>query len=229
MLAARLLTAVTQDPPDRFAAARALMVQEQLWARGVRDQRLLEAMRKVPRHEFVDEEHRTQAYADHPIPIGEGQTISQPYIVAVTLEALVLDPSFTVLEIGTGSGYQTAILAELSRHVYSIERHASLARGAEVKLARLGYQNVTIAVGDGSEGLAAYAPYDVIAVSAAAPTLPPALLQQLRQGGRMVIPVGPPEAQKLELVQKTSEGSAIFHLEGCRFVPLIGSQGYAPK
>lgn len=202
------------------------MVQSQLRGRGIRDQRVLDAMARVPRHEFVAERFRDQAYEDHPIPIGEGQTISQPYIVALTLEALSLLAPDTVLEIGTGSGYQSALLAELSQHVYTIERHPSLARNAEATLFRLGYTNVTVSVGDGSHGLPAHAPFDAIVVAAAAPQIPPALFAQLRETGRMVIPVGPAEAQELQLVRKRAGEPLITVLEGCRFVPLVGGQGY---
>jgi protein-L-isoaspartate(D-aspartate) O-methyltransferase len=202
------------------------MVESQLRARGIRDERVLAAMFRIPRHEFVSEEHRDQVYEDHPIPIGEGQTISQPYIVAIMLEALALDPSDTVLEIGTGSGYQTALLAELVRQVYSVERYASLARAAQATLARLGFNNVEVLVGDGSRGLPDRAPFDAIVVSAAAPQIPPPLFEQLREGGRMVIPVGPAHAQELQLVRKHEGQPVVTSMEGCRFVPLIGSEGY---
>src|ERR1700693_412935 len=147
------------------------MVETQLRQRGIRDERALAAMARVPRHEFVAEPYRGQAYEDNPLPIGESQTISQPYIVALMLEMLDLSPEKTVLEIGTGSGYQTALLAELSRHVYSIERHPALAAEAEAVLRRLGYLNVTLTVGDGSAGLPAHAPFDGVVVSAAAPAV----------------------------------------------------------
>jgi protein-L-isoaspartate(D-aspartate) O-methyltransferase len=202
------------------------MVESQLRARGIRDERVLAAMFRVPRHEFVSEEHREQVYEDHPIPIGEGQTISQPYIVAIMLEALALNPSDTVLEIGTGSGYQTALLAELVRQVYSVERYASLARAAQATLARLGFNNVEVFVADGSHGLPDRAPFDAIVVSAAAPQIPPPLFEQLREGGRMVIPVGPAHAQELQLVRKHEGQPVVTSMEGCRFVPLIGSEGY---
>jgi len=202
------------------------MVESQLCARGIRDERVLAAMFHVPRHEFVSEEHRDQVYEDHPIPIGEGQTISQPYIVAIMLEALALDPSDTVLEIGTGSGYQTALLSELTRQVYSVERHEALARAARATLARLGFNNVEVFVGDGSRGLPDRAPFDAIVVSAAAPQIPPPLFEQLREGGRMVIPVGPAHAQELQLVRKHEGQPLVTVMEGCRFVPLIGSEGY---
>jgi protein-L-isoaspartate(D-aspartate) O-methyltransferase len=218
----------TQIHSDGYAAERQIMVASQLRGRGIRDQRVLDAMARVPRHEFVAEEYREQAYEDHPIPIGEGQTVSQPYIVALTLDALSLQPSFKVLEIGTGSGYQTALLAELCSHVYSVERHAPLARDAEAALARLGYNNVSVIVGDGSHGLPDMAPFDAIVVSAAAPQIPTSLFAQLREGGgRMVIPVGPPQAQELQLVSKQDGRPMVQSLDGCRFVPLIGGQGYS--
>jgi protein-L-isoaspartate(D-aspartate) O-methyltransferase len=199
------------------------MVETQLRARGIRDERLLGAMARVPRHEFVDPRYRDQAYEDHPLPIGAGQTVSQPYIVALMVERLSLQPSSIVLEIGTGSGYLTALLAELAQHVYSIERHPQLARQAEQTLTHLGVTNVTVLVGDGSKGLPEHAPYDAIIVSAAASQVPPALFEQLREGGRMIVPVGLPEAQELQLVRKREGKPLITVLEGCRFVPLISS------
>ena len=202
------------------------MVDTQLRQRGIRDERVLTAMARVPRHEFVADPYRAQAYDDNPLPIGEGQTISQPYIVALMLEMLHLSEEDIVLEIGTGSGYQTALLAQLSRHVYSIERHATLAAQAQAVLARLGYRNVTIEVGDGSKGFPAHAPFDGIIVSAAAPELPQALFEQLKEGGRLVIPVGPAEAQFLPLVTKEEGKPVLSEQIPCRFVPLIGEQGY---
>ena len=215
-----------ETPVDLFLAQRRDMVESQLRARGIRDERVLAAMSRVPRQEFVPAEFRDQVYEDHPIPIGEGQTVSQPYIVAIMLQALALDPSDTVLEVGTGSGYQTALLTELTRQVYSVERHASLARMAEATLGRLGYNNVQVLLGDGSNGLPEHAPFDAIVVSAAAPQIPPPLFEQLREGGRMVIPVGPAKAQELQLVSKQAGLPVVASLEGCRFVPLIGSEGY---
>jgi len=211
---------------DAFAIQRRSMIDSQLRARGIRDQRVLTAMLHVPRHEFVSAEYREQVYEDHPIPIGEGQTLSQPYIVAIMLEVLALDPSDAVLEVGTGSGYVTALLSELSRQVYSVERHASLARAAQETLVRLGYPNVEVLLGDGSHGLPERAPFDAIVVSAAAPHIPPPLFEQLREGGRLVIPVGPAHAQELQLVRKQAGHPLIAKLEGCRFVPLIGSEAY---
>lgn len=202
------------------------MVDTQLRARGIGDERVLQAMARVPRHEFVAPVFRDQAYEDHPIPIGESQTISQPYIVGFMLEMLRLEPSHKVLEVGTGSGYQTAILAEICSQVYSMERHASLAQEAERKLAQLGYTNARVIVGDGSLGAPQFAPYDAIIVSAAAPQPPPTLIEQLREGGRMVVPVGPSVSQELQLVRKQEGHALVTRHEGCRFVPLIGGQGY---
>jgi protein-L-isoaspartate(D-aspartate) O-methyltransferase len=204
------------------------MVETQLRQRGIRDERVLDAMSRVPRHEFVAEPYRNHAYDDNPLPIGEGQTISQPYIVALMLELLGLAPEQRVLEIGTGSGYQTALLAELVRQVYSIERHAALAQVAQTTLRRLDYPNITLEVGDGSAGLPAHAPYDGIVVGAAAPMIPRSLFDQLKEGGRLVIPVGLPEAQQLQLVKKVEGKPVIVEQTGCRFVPLVGEQGYLP-
>ncbi len=216
------------DPAELDACReeRLLMVEEQLRSRGIRDERLLDAMARVPRHEFVSPEHRDEAYEDHPIAIGEGQTISQPFVVADMLEALALRPEDVVLEIGTGSGYETAVLAELVRTVYSIERIASLAERARAVLQRLGYNNVTVVHGDGSQGLPEAAPFDAIVVSAAAPHVPKPLMDQLRDGGRLVIPVGGGFAQELQLVRKIGDNSTVLYLDGVRFVPLIGREGF---
>jgi len=216
----------TETQVDPFAAQRRNMVDWQLRGRGIRDERVLNAMTRVPRHEFVAEELRAQAYDDHPLPIGEEQTVSQPYIVAAMLESLALEPSATVLEIGAGSGYQTAVLAELAQWVFSLERLPGLAESAADRLARLGYRNVTVIVGDGSLGLPEHAPYDAIVVSAAAPKIPRALFDQLREGGRMIIPVGPAYAQELLLVRKQEGRVVSTSLDPCRFVPLVGEQGY---
>jgi protein-L-isoaspartate(D-aspartate) O-methyltransferase len=216
----------TETHADRFAALRQKMVEAQLRARGIRDERVLAAMERVPREIFICEEYWEQAYEDHPLPIGSGQTVSQPYIVAFMLEVLSLKGAEKVLEIGTGTGYQTALLAELAGQVYSVERIESLARTAEAILQRLGSRNVGLTVGDGSRGLVEQAPFDATVVSAAAPQIPQPLLEQLREGGRMVIPVGPADAQELILVRKQDGGAVITNLEGCRFVPLIGEQGY---
>jgi protein-L-isoaspartate(D-aspartate) O-methyltransferase len=209
---------------DSFALARQQMVECQLRARGVRDQRVLNAMLRVPRHEFVDTGFRDQAYEDHPIPIGQDQTISQPYIVALMLEASRLTPGDKVLEVGTGSGYVTALLAELTAQVFSIERHAALAAKASDILTSLGYTRVKVMVGDGSEGLPTFAPFDAIIVSAAAPELPHNLLSQLGEGGRMIIPVGTAESQHLQLIRMQSGEQQISLREACRFVPLISGR-----
>jgi protein-L-isoaspartate(D-aspartate) O-methyltransferase len=201
---------------------REQMVRMHIAERGIRDGRVLDAMRSVPRHEFVSETFRSDAYEDHPLPIGEEQTISQPYIVAAMLEHLALQSSERVLEVGTGSGYVTALLALLCAEVYSVERHARLAISAEITLRRLGYRNVKIRVGDGSRGWAEYAPFDAILVSAATAEMPQALFEQLREGGRMMVPVGPSSCQELQLVRKVRGQPVVEIFEGCRFVPLVG-------
>jgi protein-L-isoaspartate(D-aspartate) O-methyltransferase len=198
------------------------MVRTQLVERGVRDARVLAAMGTVLRHEFVPEPLRQDAYEDHPLPIGEGQTISQPYIVAAMLEHLALQPADRVLEVGTGTAYVTALLAVLCEHVFSVERHASLAASAEATLARLGYRNVSIRIGDGSDGWSAHAPFDAILVSAATAEVPTALFTQLKEGDRMIIPVGSPTSQVLQLIRKIGDERVVRLLEGCRFVPLVG-------
>jgi protein-L-isoaspartate(D-aspartate) O-methyltransferase len=211
---------------DAYHQARLRMIEEQLRGRGIRDERVLEAMARVPRHEFVPEEHRDEAYEDHPIGIGEGQTISQPFVVAAMLEALTLKPEDLVLEVGACSGYETALLAELAREVYGIERIASLAERAKETLARLGYNNVIIVHGDGSQGLPGAAPFDAIVVAAAAPHVPTSLVAQLREAGRLIIPVGSGVAQELQLIRKSGDGITTRHLDGVRFVPLIGEEGF---
>ena len=203
------------------------MVEKQLRDRGIRDNRVLEAMTRVPRDLFVPASHRAQSYEDHPLPIACGQTISQPYIVGYMLELLELQPSDVVLEVGTGSGYQTALLAFLAAGVYSIERHAELAEIARAHLNELGCANVEIVVGDGSRGLCEASPFDAIIVAAAAPEAPHRLVDQLRAGGRMILPVGPAESQYLQFARKGGDGTVnVTALEGCRFVPLIGEGGY---
>jgi len=206
---------------DHFQAERERMVRTQLAERGIREVRVLDAMSRVPRHEFVPETLRQEAYEDHPLPIGEGQTISQPYIVAAMLEHLALQATDRVLEVGTGSGYVTALLSLLCAEVYSVERHAQLAALAESMLHRLGYRSMKIRVGDGSQGWPEYAPFDAILVSAATPEMPPALFAQLREGGRLVAPVGPPSSQELQLIGKIGGEPEVRVLEGCRFVPLV--------
>jgi protein-L-isoaspartate(D-aspartate) O-methyltransferase len=211
---------------QQYARDRRDMVEFQLRRRGIRDERVLQAMLRIPRHEFISGESRSLAYADHPLPIGESQTISQPFIIAVSLQGLSLTGAESALEVGTGSGYQTALLALLARHVYTIERHPTLAHSAETILARLGLNNVKVLVGDGSQGLRQFAPFDAILVSAAAPRVPPSLLEQLSDNGTMVVPVGDPDAQELQLVRNQSGKTVVQILEGCRFVPLIGAEGY---
>ena len=203
------------------------MVESQLRERGISDERLLAAMSKVPRHEFVSQQNWNEAYADHPIPIAEKQTTSQPYMIAAMIQAAEIKPEDCVLEIGAGSGYQTALLAELASQVFAVERYPSLAETAQHTLERLGYRNAKIVTGDGSLGLPEAAPFDAIIVSAAAPRLPPALVEQLAVGGRLIVPVGESEQQVVQLLQKNADGStSIRTLEGCRFVPLIGEQGF---
>jgi protein-L-isoaspartate(D-aspartate) O-methyltransferase len=208
--------------PDPITA-RTRMVDSQLRARGISDQRVLDAMLRVPRHEFVPEPYRAQAYEDHPVPIGDDQTISQPYVVAVMLESLQLTPNDTVLEVGTGSGYVTALLSELAAQVFSVERHSALADNARRIIAALGYTNVRIFIGDGTLGLAAIAPFDAILVSAAALRVPPALMSQLREGGRMIIPVGSPNSQQLQFIRMCSGQPVVSLREPVRFVPLISN------
>jgi protein-L-isoaspartate(D-aspartate) O-methyltransferase len=205
-------------------AARQLMVSSQLRDRGISDPRVLEAMLLVPRHEFVPGSYRAQTYEDHPLPIGNSQTISQPYIVAVMLESLQLKASDKVLEVGTGSGYVTALLAELAAEVFSIERHPALADRARELLIALGYTNVRVLTGDGTLGLPAAAPFDAIMVSAAAPNLPQALIAQLRDLGRMIIPVGTSDSQQLQFIRMVDGEPLIAPRELVRFVPLVSSE-----
>lgn len=211
---------------DPYLPIRMTMVDEQLRRRGIRDAAVLTAMERVPRHEFIPEQSRREAYRDCPVLIGEGQTISQPYIVAAMTEALQVQPTSKVLEIGTGTGYQAAVLGELARKVYSVERHASLAATAQQVLRQLGYANIEIVVGDGSLGLPEHAPFDRIIVAAGSPDIPPVLLQQLADGGRMVIPVGPQDVQMLKVVRRAGSEFISSNLDACRFVPLIGKHGF---
>jgi protein-L-isoaspartate(D-aspartate) O-methyltransferase len=206
---------------DETARARERMVEEQIEARGVRDPRVLAAMRKVPRHELVPAPQRGSAYEDYPLPIGQGQTISQPYVVAAMSEALALKGSERVLEVGTGSGYQAAVLAELAERVYTIEIVPELAARAKADLARLGYRNVEVREGDGWRGWPEAAPFDAIMVTAAPPEVPPELVAQLAVGGRLVIPVGRYE-QSLLLLRRTEQGIEREELFGVRFVPMTG-------
>ncbi|MFZ2447668.1 MAG: protein-L-isoaspartate(D-aspartate) O-methyltransferase [Syntrophobacteraceae bacterium] len=209
-----------------FKKARERMVETQLAARGIHDPRVLEAMREVPRHLFVDEALRDQAYNDHPLPIGEQQTISQPYIVALMTEKLGLTGREKVLEIGTGSGYQAAVLAELADRVFSIERLPALAYRANQMLQKLGYKNVIIRVGDGSMGWPDDAPFDGIIVTAGTPKIPQPLVDQLTEGGRLIVPVGDRFSQDLFMVERTPEGPRNTNLGGVRFVDLVGKWGW---
>jgi protein-L-isoaspartate(D-aspartate) O-methyltransferase len=212
-----------------LSSLRQRMVDSQLRARGISDQRVLDAMTRVPRHEFVPERYRDQAYEDHPLPIGEDQTISQPYIVVVMLQALKLSPTDNVLEIGTGSGYVTALLAQLTAQVTSMERHPALADAAREVLDNMGYENVRVVAGDGTRGFPEAAPYDAILVSAAAAELPSTLVSQLAEGGRMIIPIGGAEAQQLQYIEKLNGQPQITLRELCRFVPLVsGSPSESP-
>jgi protein-L-isoaspartate(D-aspartate) O-methyltransferase len=214
---------------DRYAKQRMRMVDSQIRNRGIREQRLLKVMEKIPRHLFVDEALREQAYNDNPLPIDERQTISQPYIVALMTEAMELIGNEKVLELGTGSGYQTAILAELAERVFSIERIASLANGARKILDSLNYFNVAIRVGDGSYGWKEESPFNAIIVTAGAPNIPKTLVEQLVVGGRLVIPVGGRHSQVLMKVTRLSEDVNEVKkndLGGCRFVDLIGDHGW---
>ena len=208
------------------AKERELMVERQLVRRGISDPRVLEAFRKVPRHLFVPRGLQSSAYADHPLPVGEGQTISQPYMVALMTECLGLGEGERVLEIGTGSGYQAAILAELAAEVYTVERIAALSERAREILEKLGYTNIRFLVGDGTKGWPEHAPYDGIIVTAGAPRVPDPLVEQLAEGGRLVIPVGGSWAQELAVLRRTKRGVTRRNVCGCVFVPLVGEFGW---
>lgn len=205
-----------------YATQRAEMVEKQLRRRGIEDNCVLGAMLAVPRHEFVAEELRARAHEDVPLPIGSGQTISQPYIVAAMTAALRLRPTDRALEIGAGCGYQAAVLSVLAKEVFTIERRAELASTASERLGRLGYPNVHVHCGDGTLGLPEFAPFDAILVAAAAPAAPRPLLAQLAEGGRMIIPVGDADNQELQLMEKRAGKLFTKTMEGCRFVPLVG-------
>jgi protein-L-isoaspartate(D-aspartate) O-methyltransferase len=208
-------------PPER-----ARMVEHQLRGRDIVDRRVLEAMERVPREEFVPEDLRDRAFDDAALPIGAGQTISQPYMVARIAEELGLDGDERVLDVGTGSGYQAAVLAELADEVHTIERIPELAEVARANLAAAGYGDVEVHVGDGSRGLPSHAPYDAIAVAAAAPGFPQALYDQLRPGGRLVVPIGGRRGQRLQVIVRSPEGPAVVRSVPCRFVPLVGEEGF---
>ncbi|MBI2174111.1 MAG: protein-L-isoaspartate(D-aspartate) O-methyltransferase [Candidatus Omnitrophica bacterium] len=209
-----------------YQEQRERMVEEQIRQRGISDERLLAALRRVPRHLFVPDEVRHQAYADHPLAIGEGQTISQPYMVALTLNSLKLQGHERILEVGSGSGYQTAILAELALEVHAVERLVALLKGAQECLEKLGYWNVHWSVTDGSLGLPELAPFDGIVVSAAVPEVPQPLISQLVTGGRIVLPIGSRETQMLTEIRKVDGSLARQEIASCVFVPLIGRFGW---
>ena len=216
-------------PPARGSAAEARdqMVEHQLRRRGNFDERVLEAMARVPRERFVPEELRYLAYEDGALPIGGGQTISQPFMVATICQLLELSGNERVLDVGTGSGYQAAVLAELAAHVVTIERVPALAERAQSALAQVGCAEVEVLVGDGSVGAPAWAPFDGIAVAAAAPAVPPALVDQLAEGGRLVVPRGGRFGQRLVLVERAGDGHRERAGVSCRFVPLVGAEGFS--
>ena len=214
------------DEAARFAKQRSQMVSAQIVSRGVQDERVLDAMRHVPRHLFVPQERQADAYDDCPIPIGNGQTISQPYMVALMTELAEVGEGDRVLEVGTGSGYQTAILAELAAEVVTIERHAELADRARARLDALGYANVTIVVGDGTLGCAGHAPYNAIVVTAGGPHVPEALKGQLAVDGRLVCPAGSRDVQRLTVVRRAADGFIETESISCIFVPLVGEEGW---
>lgn len=214
------------EEADQYADERERMVSNQIARRGIRDKRLLEAMRTIPRHLFTTQEHRNLAYTDGPLPIGHGQTISQPYIVALMTELLYLRGDELVLEVGTGSGYQAAILAHLARTVHTIERHVELAEHARSILQGLGYENVHVHTGDGSQGLPEYAPYQGIMVTAGAPRVPKPLMDQLDEGGRLVLPIGTLGGQMLERWTRHGDEYESESIAPVAFVPLRGEHGW---
>ena len=214
---------------DRFAAERERMVASQLVRRGIANERVLAAFRSVPREAFVPADLAGSAYEDNPLPIGEGQTISQPYVVALMAEEARIAPDARVLEVGAGSGYAAAILGQLAKQVVSIERHASLAESARRALAGLGYRNVEVIHGDGSLGFPDHAPYDAILVAAGAPAPPGSLKQQLAEGGRLVIPVSVDSHQDLKVITRRGDTFEEENLGAVRFVPLLGEEGWVEK
>lgn len=212
-----------------FETERRAMIEWQLRRRGIHDERVLRAMQEVPRHEFVPPLFQEAAYEDRPIVIGEAQTISQPYMVAAMTQAADPDPGDKVLEIGTGSGYQAAILAHLGAEVITMERIRSLAESAQQRLSDLGYHNVRVIPEDGSAGYPAEAPYAVIVVTAAAPAVPQVLISQLAEGGRLVIPVGSLHLQTLQVISKHADKISVQDLDPCQFVPLVGKQAWPER
>ena len=213
---------------EEFSGRRARMVEVQLRQRGIRDERVLAAIGKVPRERFVAPEFQAEAYADAPLPIGSGQTISQPFMVATMLEALELRSSDRVLEVGAGTGYQAALLGEMAAEVWTIERHAGLAGRAQQILEELGCRNVYVVHGDGSLGLPQHAPFDKILVAAGSPQAPPSLVAQLAAGGILAVPVGSRAEQQLHIIRKTEGGIVTSGNVPCCFVPLVGAEGWEP-
>jgi protein-L-isoaspartate(D-aspartate) O-methyltransferase len=223
------MTGMVEKEPTKFDRQREEMVKRQIETRGISDQRVLAAMRKVPRHLFVSEALRDQAYGDFPLPIGDQQTISQPYIVAEMTQALALSEGDRVLEIGTGSGYQAAILAEISYRVYTIERIHSLLIKARRLFDKLHYHNIITRFGDGSVGWLEESPFDAIIVTAGAPRIPHSLIAQLAENGRLVVPVGDRHSQELVKIVKDQNGVHRSNLGGCRFVKLVGENGWGDR
>jgi protein-L-isoaspartate(D-aspartate) O-methyltransferase len=213
---------------DYYQGLRDAMVAHQLESRGISDTRALDAMRRVPRHLFVPEPQRDHAYEDRPLPVGEGQTISQPYMVAWMTELMGLKGNEVVLEIGTGTGYQAAVLGVLAKRVYTIERIPSLAETARKRLDDLGFKNIEVVVGDGTEGLPEHAPYQAIIVTAGAPQVPQVLVEQLADGGKLVIPVGTTSMQMLTVVERSGDEVTVREQGSCVFVPLLGKHGWRP-
>ena len=210
-----------------YEAARKRMAAQQLKARNIRDYRVLSVMQEVPRHLFVDPSHQSEAYDDNPLPIGEGQTISQPYMVAIMTELLMLSGNERILEIGTGSGYQAAVLSRLCAWVFTIERHVTLSERAKKTLKACGYDNISFRIGDGSGGWPEEQPFDGIMVTAGAPKISDVLVDQLAMGGKLVVPVGDRFSQTLKRVIKTRTGIKVESHTGCRFVDLIGEHGWS--
>ena len=218
------MLAFSEDP--KFEIARLRMVEEQLRDRGIRDRAVLDAMAHVPRHEFIEPRYWSHAYGDFPVPIENDQSVSQPYMVASMLQALRLTPECKVLEVGTGTGYQAALLAAIARHVVSVERIESLATAARNNLRRLGVENIEVIIGDGSLGYPDGAPYDRIIVAAAAPAIPHTLVHQLTDGGLLLVPLGDKDTQVVHRITRNGVDTHTERLESCRFVPLIGEQGF---